>query len=135
MREVEAIRSLSGGDLAPSLGGKEIFFHEPRFLNDDFSEKIPIFTAKISDDLFLVVDQVFLNFAFLFPDFPYLCYVKCRIIYDPFLTRNTPFSTLFILLRASDNTASPSIGGDGCMERLPISNFAVAIKVFIAFRS
>ena len=34
-----------------------------------FSEKIYIFMAKISDDLFLVIDQVFSDFSFLFPDF------------------------------------------------------------------
>src|SRR6218665_1779131 len=52
----------SGGDLAPSLGGGGTFFRGPRFLNDVFSGKISIFTAKISDDLFLVIDHVFLIF-------------------------------------------------------------------------
>src|SRR6218665_4027702 len=42
--------------------------------DDDFSDKIPIFTAKISDDLFLVIDQVFR----IFTDFRDLCFVKCR---------------------------------------------------------
>jgi len=35
------------------------FFRVPRFLNEVFSEKMSIFTGKISDDLFLVNDQVF----------------------------------------------------------------------------
>ena len=34
-----------------------------------------------------------------------------NVAYDPFLTRKTPFFTLFILSRASDNTASQNIGG------------------------
>jgi len=43
----------SGGDLAPSFGGRIKNFHGATFLNDVFSEKISIiFTAKISDDLF-----------------------------------------------------------------------------------
>src|SRR6218665_229526 len=50
----------SGGELAPSFGGRIKNFHGATFLNDVFSEKISIiFTAKISDDLFLVIDQVF----------------------------------------------------------------------------
>src|SRR6218665_1939432 len=32
------------------FGGTEIFSRGPRFLNDVFSEKFSIFTAKISDD-------------------------------------------------------------------------------------
>ena len=40
-----------------------------------------------------------------------------------FLTRKTPFFTLFILSRASDNTASQNIGRDGCVGRPPTSNF------------
>ena len=47
------------------------FFRGPRFLNDFFSEKIKIsiFTAKISDYLFLVIDQVSRIFPFSFPRF------------------------------------------------------------------
>src|SRR6218665_3250851 len=47
----------------------------------------------------------FSDFPFLFPDFSYLL----NIVYDPFLTRKTPFFTLFILSRASDHTTSQNI--------------------------
>src|SRR6218665_2976517 len=73
----------------------------------------------------------FSDFPFLFPDFPYLYCVKCRI--SPFFTRKTTileknslmtlFFTLFVLSRASDNTTSQNIGGGGCMDRPPTSNF------------
>src|SRR6218665_20601 len=86
----------------------------PRFLNDVFSGKISIFTPKISDDLFLVIDQVF------FRDFTFLYCIKCRI--RPFLHKKShyfqkknslirPSFTLFVLSPASDNTASLNIGG------------------------
>src|SRR6218665_343205 len=55
------------------------FFRGPRFLKGVFSEKISIFTAKISDDLSLVIDQVFRIFPFfsqIFRIFYY--YAKCR---------------------------------------------------------
>src|SRR6218665_1226443 len=52
----------------------------------------------------------FSDFPFLFPHFPYLCYVKCHI--RPFPHKeNTFLKTLFILSRASDNTTSINIGG------------------------
>src|SRR6218665_2992909 len=57
------IVSHSGGDLAPSLGGGKKF-RGPRFLNDVSSGKISIFTDRISDDLFLVINQVFQIFPF-----------------------------------------------------------------------
>src|SRR6218665_2741237 len=57
-----------------------------------FSEKMSIFAANISDDLSLVVDQVFRIFA----DFPDLYIVRCRdVVHDPFLTTKTPFFYYF----------------------------------------
>src|SRR6218665_98555 len=92
------MRDSSGGDLAPSLGdGKN--FRGPKFLYDFFFE-IPIFRAKISDDLFS-------GFSL---DFPYLYYVKCRISPFPHM-KNTFLLTLFVLSRASDNTTSQNIVG------------------------
>jgi len=44
--------------LGAELGGRKIF-SRTKFLNDLFKEKIPIFTPKISDDLFLVIDHIF----------------------------------------------------------------------------
>jgi len=70
-----------------------------------FSEKISSFAAKNSDDLFLVIDQVFR----ILTGFPNLYFVGC--VHDPFLTRKTPFFTLFILSRTSDNTTFQNIGG------------------------
>src|SRR6218665_3159152 len=84
-------------------GGGEIFLADQDF----FRDKYPFFVANISDDLFLVIDQIFHIFRIF------------TMLYDPFLTRKTPFFTLFILSRASDNTTSPNIFGDGCMGRPP----------------
>src|SRR6218665_483338 len=55
-----------------------------------FWGQISIFAAKISDDLFFSRRPHFSDFPFLFPPFPYLCYVKCHI-FNPFLTRKTHF--------------------------------------------
>src|SRR6218665_2425886 len=87
-----------------------------------FSEKIPIFTAKIFDDL-LVIDQVFRIFPF-FSQISriFVSFTMLNVVYDPFLTRTTTiseknsfmtpfFKTLFVLSRASDNTTSQNIGG------------------------
>src|SRR6218665_2304321 len=75
---------------------------------------MPIFTPKISHDLFLVID--------LFSDFPLFTVIKCSI--RPFLHRKNhyfrkeflnslirQFFTLFILSHTSDNIASLNIGG------------------------
>src|SRR6218665_1984152 len=77
-----------------------------------FPEKISIFTPKIFDDLFLVIDQVFSDFTFLYS-------IKFRI--RPFLHQknhyfrkefldNNIFFTLFVLSHASDNRTSLNIG-------------------------
>src|SRR6218665_1006076 len=58
---------------------------------------------------FLVIDQSFQIFSFFSQIFP--IFAMLNVIFDPFLTRKTPFVTLFILLRASDNTTSLNIGG------------------------
>src|SRR6218665_375029 len=88
-----------------------------------FTEKISIFTPKISDDFFLVIDLVFQILRFF-------TVLKCRI--RPFLHKKnhyfrkeflykTTFSSFHS--RASDNTTSLNIGGDQCMGRPPTSNF------------
>src|SRR6218665_709899 len=76
-----------------------------------FSGKISISTAKISDDLF---------YSLIFSIFTVL-----NVLYDPFFTRkkhyftkeclDDTFFTLFVFLRASDNTTSQNIGGGGRM--------------------
>src|SRR6218665_84258 len=58
--------------------GGEIFRGPTFLLNEVFSGKNCIFMAKSSDDLFSH-PAGFSDFSFLFPHFPYLCYVKCRI--------------------------------------------------------
>ena len=59
--------------------------------------------------LFLVVDQISQIFPFFSQIFP--IFAVLNIVFDPFLTRKTPFFTLFILTHASDNAASLNIGG------------------------
>ena len=71
-----------GGDLVPSLGGREKF-HRPRTF---FKKKISIFTAKISDDLFLVIVHDFRIFLI------FHIFAACNVVYDPFFTRKTPIS-------------------------------------------
>ena len=51
-------------------------------------------------------DQILPCFSQILPIFAML-----NVIFDPFLTRKTPFFTLLILSRASDNTTSLNIGG------------------------
>src|SRR6218665_88355 len=53
-----------------------------------FSEKISILVANISDDLFLVIDQVFRIFPLL-PDFPDLFFVRYRT--QPFPHKKNTF--------------------------------------------
>src|SRR6218665_1024028 len=62
-----------------------------KFVRGPISGKISIFRVKISDDLFFSHRPGSLDFSFLFPHFPYVYYVKCRI-YDHLLTRKTQFS-------------------------------------------
>ena len=108
----------SDGNLAPSLGEgqkncsrtKMTFFFEKNFH----------FHGKNFWWLFLVTDQVFR----IFTDFPDLYFVRCctwPFVHDPFLLphKKTPFFTLFILSRTSDNTTSQNIGRDECMGRPP----------------
>src|SRR6218665_3449012 len=68
-----------------------------------------IFRVKISDDVFLVMELV----LWIFPFFSHIfrIFTMLNVVYDHFLTRKTPFFTLFILSRTSDNTTSQNIGG------------------------
>src|SRR6218665_2828887 len=90
-----------------------------------FRNKFPFSRPKFLMTFFLVIDQVFLIFLFVFQIFRVL-----NVVYDPFFTRKTtilesnslmiPFFILFVLSCASDNTTSQNIGGDGCMGRPPL---------------
>src|SRR6218665_3412070 len=73
-----------------------------------FGRQISVFEAKISYDLFCHRPD-FLDFPFFSQIFP--IFAMLNVIFDPFLTRKTPFFTLFILSRASDNTTSLNIWG------------------------
>src|SRR6218665_2407398 len=99
-----------GGDLAPNLGGTKKNFRGPISGKISiFRVKMSIFRVKISDDLFLVIDLVLLIFPFFSHIFR--IFTMLYVVYDHFLTRKTPFFTLFILSRTSDNTTSQNIGG------------------------
>ena len=115
-------RGTSGGDLEPSWGGE--FFSrtkisELRF----FRTKMSIFTAQIADDLFLVIDPGFRIFPFFYQIFR--IFTVLNVVYDPSLTRETPF--LFKLV--SCFPAHPTtlllkiLRGYRCMGRPPTSNF------------
>src|SRR6218665_2894073 len=68
----------------PKLGGQ-------KFLNELFPEKISILTPKNSDDLFLVIDQVYLLLTI---SFQILCiFIVSNVVYDPFFTTKSPLST------------------------------------------
>src|SRR6218665_3833699 len=54
-----------------------------------FPEKNSIFTAKISDDLFLVIDQISRSFPFFSKIFR--IFTMLNVVYDLFLARKTPF--------------------------------------------
>jgi len=78
----------SGGDMAPSLGGRTNF-RGPRFLNDVFSGRISIFKPKNSDDLFFFYSST--RFFFIFPFFPSFfqilrIFTVLNVAYDPFFT-------------------------------------------------
>src|SRR6218665_59511 len=89
-----------------------------------FREKISIFMPKNSDDLFLVIDQVFIIFTLFFQILR--IFTVLNVVYDPFFTRratisedhyfrkeflDNTFFTLFVLLCPSDNTTFQNIGG------------------------
>src|SRR6218665_2551341 len=80
-----------------------------------FRKQFSIFTAKISDDLFLVIDH---NFR-IFPIFH--IFVACNVVFYSFFTRKTPisennsFTTPFLLCSCfrthPTNTTSQNMGG------------------------
>src|SRR6218665_149889 len=97
-----------------------------------FGKKISIFTPKNSDDLFLVIDQVFLIFTLSFQIIR--IFTVQNVVYDPFFTRKRTVSEknssttpiFFYSVRAfapiSQNYFS-KYWGDQCMGRPPTSSF------------
>src|SRR6218665_1145677 len=88
-----------------------------------FPEKISLFRHKISDDFFLVIDQVFQIFS---------VFTVLNVVYEPFFTRTTTISeknsltTPFLLCsytfaRIRQHYFSKYCGY-GCMGRPPTSN-------------
>src|SRR6218665_324622 len=105
-------------------GGRNKFFA-------DISEKMSIFMPKNSDDLFLVIDQVFLILTL---SFHILCvFIVSNVIYDPFFTTKSPLSTknslmtpIFLLslgFRAHPTTLLLIILGGPMLGPSPTSNF------------
>src|SRR6218665_3561998 len=109
--------------------GDRKIFRGPRFPNDVFLEKIYIiFTAKISDDLFLVIDQVFRSFPFFSQISRLFYYTKCRLPHTRTTTisQKNSFMTPFLLCsytfaRIRQHYFS-KYWGDGCTGRPPSSN-------------
>src|SRR6218665_2511142 len=120
-----------GRRLAPSLGGPKKFSRTTKISERAFPGKIYILTPKNSDDIFLVIDQVFLILTL---SFQILCIfivsnVVSNVVYDPFFTTKCPLSTknslttpIFLLgssFRAHPTTLLLKILGDQCMGRPP----------------
>src|SRR6218665_1923866 len=88
---------------------RRVWWGRKNFRGPRFREKFPFSRQKFLMTFFLVVDQIFRIFPFFSQIFCIL--TMLNVVYDPFLTRKTPFFTLFKLSRASDNTTSLNIGG------------------------
>src|SRR6218665_3594904 len=89
-----------------------------------FSEKNSIFTAKISDDLFLVVDQVFWIFPFFSVSFA-MSYMTLSSQEQPLFLKKFLYDTFLLCsyFRAHPTTLLLKILGDECMGRPPTSNY------------
>src|SRR6218665_2870231 len=98
-----------------------------------FSEKKSIFMPKNSDDLFLVINQVFLIFPFFFQILR--IFTVLNVVHDPFFTRKTTNSeknSFFYSVR----TFAPirqhyfsKYWRDACMGRPPTSNFGGTVPL------
>jgi len=80
------------------FGGTEFIFSQTKISEWRFFEKNLHFHGQVFR-IFPFFSQIFRFFTML------------NVVYDPFLIRKTPFFTLFILSRASDNTTAQNIGG------------------------
>ena len=112
---------ISGGDLSPSLGrGTESFSRAKISEWHSFRKKFPFSRLKFLMTFFSCRPgfRIFPFFYLIFRIFTIL-----NVVYDPFLTRKTSFFTLFVLSRASNNTTSQNIWGDGCMGGPPLKIF------------
>src|SRR6218665_2797200 len=101
------------------FGGTENIFAD----QDDvtfFSDKISILPAKISDDLFLVIGQVFR----IFPLFSLIfrIFTLLDIVHNPFLTRKTTFFYSFHTFAHIRQHYFSKYWGDECMGHSHTSN-------------
>ena len=118
-----------GGDLAPSLEGREKI-SQTKISEWGFFRKNSLFSRSKFLMTFFSHRPWFSDFFYLFQDSPHL---SCNVVYGPFFTRKTLISendslmTHFFLCSCFRthlrNTTSQNIGGDGCMGRSPTSNF------------
>src|SRR6218665_2426154 len=108
------------------FGGRKIISRTKIF----FRKKFPFSRTKFLTTFFLIIDQVFRIFPFFSRIF--CIFTMLNVVYDPFLTRETTisernsFMTLFSLssyFRAHPTLLLKILGRDGCMGRLPTSNF------------
>src|SRR6218665_787278 len=90
-----------------------------------FRKKMSIFTAKISDDLFLAIDQVFRIFSFFYQIFR--IFTVLNVVYDPFLARKTP-CLLFSYFPAQPTTLLLKIFGRRIHWPPPTSNFGGTVS-------
>src|SRR6218665_45912 len=89
-----------------------------------FRKKMFIFTPKISDDLFLVIDLVFQILRCLLVYCDKMSHTTLssheKLLFQKRIPSEDHFFTLFVLSHASDNTTSLNIGGpNACMGRPP----------------
>ena len=103
MQNTTSITRSSSGDLAPSLGGTEIFFADQDFWMTFFQIKFPFSRPKFLMTFFSYWPG-FSDFLFLLSDFPYLLlcsmsYVTLSSQEQPLFQNSfmTPFFTLFVL--------------------------------------
>src|SRR6218665_3529084 len=84
--------------------------------------QISIFATKISDDLFLVIDQICLIFPFFSQIFP--IFAMLNVIFDPSFPhkKNTFLYSVYTFTRIRQHYFS-KYWGDQCMGRPPTSNF------------
>ena len=100
-----------------------------------FSEKNFMLAAKITDDLFLVIDQVFR----IFTDFPDLYFVKCRT-FDvtlrtwPFPHKKNTFLNSFYTFAHIWLQHFSKYWGDECMGRPPPETLGAVPPVPLGFR-
>src|SRR6218665_2224051 len=86
-----------------------------------FGQKMSIFAAKISDDLFLVIDQIFRIFPFFSQIFS--IFAMLNVIFCPIITGKPPFFYSAHTFTRIQQHYFSKYWEDQCMGRPPTSNF------------